>query len=197
MRPSLTFGGRNNKLVPGYDEVHNDNFKLRDKEGQPVLCFRCGKSSLGQREIISCDFCSLKWHLDCLDPPLANPPRRDPQNRPKYSWMCPAHVDQDLLSAGRAGRTHKMRRPKNAKVVDTHLSRGFRNNGMIEIDNEDDKDDQPEPDEDGTVYRVTERSVKLDFIDRVKRYVSTFPHEADSMLTLTQRQRGRDAEAKG
>ena len=85
--------------------------------------------------------------------------------------MCPAHLDQELLIGGRSGRTHRIRRPKNAKVVDASLRRGFRNNGLIEIDNKSDQEDEVGFD-DGTIFRVTERSIKLDFIDRIKRYVS-------------------------
>lgn len=163
---------RNQKIIPGYDELHgNDNFKLKDGKNNIILCFKCGKSSLGHREIISCDYCSLKWHLDCLDPPMANPPVKDALNRPKHAWMCPAHVDQELLTTGYSGRVHKIRRPKNAKIVDTQLRRGFKNNGIIEIENEaGDSDGAMDNDQSGVIYRVSERSVKLDFIDRAKRF---------------------------
>jgi hypothetical protein len=52
--------------------------------------------------------------------------------------------------------------------VDTHLTRGFRNHGMIEIEN-DPSEDELDWDEDGVIYRVTEKSIKLDFIDRVHK----------------------------
>ncbi|MFH4973978.1 hypothetical protein AB6A40_000687 [Gnathostoma spinigerum] len=35
--------------------------------------------------LIRCDFCALCYHIDCLSPPLAVPP--------KDKWMCPAHVE--------------------------------------------------------------------------------------------------------
>ena len=38
-------------------------------------------SRLGQ--LVSCDFCPLVFHLDCLDPPLTTPPAA--------AWMCPLH----------------------------------------------------------------------------------------------------------
>ena len=101
---------------------------------------------------------------------MANPPAL---NRPSHRWMCPAHVDQELLSIGHSGRLHKVRRPKNAKVVNTFLHRGFKNNGIIEIENElSDSENELEVD-DSVVYRVSERGLKLDFIDRVKRQVAT------------------------
>lgn len=168
----------------GYDETP-DLMKLRDSKGNFVLCFRCGKSSLNRREIISCDFCTLQWHLDCLDPPLANPPRKGSGGKPRHSWMCPNHVDHELAALDASatssarlhfhsgnGRTHKVRRPKNAKIVDTGLRRGFINNGLIEIENEpSDEEEFHEREQLGVVYRLPERGIKLDFIDRVKRYL--------------------------
>ncbi|KZF21478.1 hypothetical protein L228DRAFT_239453 [Xylona heveae TC161] len=165
----------------GYEEFP-DLLKLRDSKGKYVLCFRCGKSALNNREIIPCDFCSLQWHLDCLDPPMANPPPKALNGKSKHNWMCPNHVDHELLALdpsvrqnakqGTAGigRMHKVRRPKNARIVDPALRRGFINNGLIEIDNDSsDEDDFHDQEEFGVVYRLPERGVKLDFIDKVKR----------------------------
>jgi hypothetical protein len=62
------------------------------------------------------------------------------------------------------------RRPKIAPVVDTHLRRGHKNNGLIEVENE----EEMEFDEvtiSGVVYRLPERGIKLDFLDKVKQYV--------------------------
>lgn len=102
-----------------------DPFRLKDKNGAPVLCFRCGKSALPENEtfsghssssangretrsqrlslgtlpgqrlwksIVSCDHCSLHWHLDCLDPPVSSMP---PSHK---KWMCPAHVEHIAVS---------------------------------------------------------------------------------------------------
>jgi len=68
-----------------------DPYRTKDKNGQPIFCFKCGTSALGQKKIIACDFCALYWHLDCVHPPLANPPS---QTR---KWMCPAHAEQGLV----------------------------------------------------------------------------------------------------
>ena len=168
----------------GYDEVL-DNFKLKDAKGNCVLCYKCGKSSIGHREIIACDFCTLRWHLDCLDPPLANPPVRGDSSKPKSTWMCPNHIDQDMSAiksdtkatdVPKIGteRVHRIRRPGNARIVDTALRRGFRNNGIIEIENElTDDEEEFEREEFGVIYRLPERGIKLDFIDRIKGYSST------------------------
>lgn len=99
------------------EQEGRDTHRLRDRNGAPVLCFRCGTSALpgglaaaaipsvkrarrasittkpeDWKNIISCDYCSLHWHLDCLDPPL---PTLPPFNK---KWMCPNHVDQILVS---------------------------------------------------------------------------------------------------
>jgi hypothetical protein len=95
--------------------------------------------------------------------------------------MCPAHAPDEIQSLGRGGRVHKLRRPKNAKIVDPQLRRGVKNNGVIEIEN--DPSDGEEEVEDGVIHRVTEKSIKLDFIDRVHRYVQSLAH---LNLSLTQ-----------
>lgn len=159
--------------MPGYDEIQkHDNLRLKDSKNQVILCFRCGLSSLGKREIISCDYCGLHWHLDCLNPPLANAPYRDPQNRAKYRWMCPAHADSMLTTIGLCGRLYKTRRPKNAEIVDTQLRRGFRSNGLVEIEL-DPSDDEMNIDETPKIYRLTETNIRLDFNDRLRKYATT------------------------
>ena len=67
-----------------------------------------------------------------------------------------------------------MRRPRNAKVVETSLQRGHINNGIIEIvdDSDTDEDDGEFIEDDtasGTVFRIPAKGIKLDFIDRVKQ----------------------------
>jgi hypothetical protein len=93
-----------------------DAHRLRDKNGGPVLCFKCGTSALPiglaatapaakrarrsptrvnaeiWKSIVSCDYCNLHWHLDCLDPPL---PTMPPLNK---KWMCPNHAEGVLVS---------------------------------------------------------------------------------------------------
>ncbi|KAI9723435.1 MAG: hypothetical protein M1812_001319 [Candelaria pacifica] len=166
----------------GYEEKL-DYSKLTDAKGNHLLCFKCGASALNHRQIIPCDFCICCWHLECLDPPLANPPRRGGDSKKYIPWMCPNHVEHELLAVDRPirgasgiglanglGGTHRVRRPKNATIVDTSLSRGFINNGLIEIGNDDDGDGAFRDDERyGIVYRLPEKGVKLDFVDKIKR----------------------------
>lgn len=104
-----------------------------------------------------------------MNPPLANPPFRDPQNRAKYRWMCPAHADNLINAAGSAGRLYKTRRPRNARIIDTQLCRGFKSNGIIEIEL-DDSAEESEIDDEPPVFRITEKAIRLDFNDRLRRY---------------------------
>ena len=136
---------------------------------------------MGHREIIPCDYCNLSWHLDCIDPPQAVPPPRRSNNRPRFTWICPNHIDEELANVGptvkkssplqpETARRYKTRRPKDAKIVDIALHRGFKNNGLIEIENEASEDESEiEREVSGIIYRVPEKGLKLDFIDRVKR----------------------------
>src|SRR6267142_117015 len=97
---------------------YRDPYRTKDKNGVPVLCFGCSTSALPGhmsqdtptsetrsrrqnahdtesekwRSIVSCDFCPLHWHLDCLNPPLLSMPPLD------RKWMCPNHVDHTLVS---------------------------------------------------------------------------------------------------
>ncbi|KAH0355658.1 hypothetical protein KCU83_g1886, partial [Aureobasidium melanogenum] len=163
----------------GYEELP-DHFKTKDAKGQAILCYNCSLSSLGRREIITCDQCSAHWHLDCLDPPLANAPYRDHTGRKIRDWLCPLHADHVLRQMEvprladrqfqRERRIH-MRRPRAAKVIDTALNRDFINDGVIEIanDSSDDESEFEEIDVSGVVYRLPEKGIKLDFIDRVRR----------------------------
>lgn len=165
-------------------EDHIDATKLRDTKNNVMLCAQCGGSQLNRQQLIQCDICTEYWHLDCLDPPLANPPPRPSDGKPRHAWVCPRHVAHDLraleniavsdpLSERRARRTHKLRRPKNPKVVDVMLRRGYKNNGIIEVasDSESDDDLYDEKQPDGEVYRLPSRGIKLDFIDKIKGYV--------------------------
>ena len=40
--------------------------------------------------MVSCDFCPLIFHLDCLHPPLTIPPTT--------VWMCPVHPNAKIVS---------------------------------------------------------------------------------------------------
>lgn len=44
------------------------------------------------RPVLSCDYCSLHWHMDCLDPPMTGVPAREKK------WMCPNHIEHVFVS---------------------------------------------------------------------------------------------------
>lgn len=149
-----------------------------------MLCYQCGHSShqIGgaKRAIVTCDHCNQHWHLDCLSPPLANPPALNKDGKKVHDWMCPLHIDQalrqvDVSSLNRAtSRQIHVRKPKNPVVAETALSRGHRNNGIIEVlDDQSDGSDSEfyDHEEDNKVYRLPATGIKLDFIDKIKQYV--------------------------
>lgn len=96
--------------------------------------------------------------------------------------MCPVHIDDMLNGLHGASkvpgigppvtnRAYKVRRPKNPIIRDVSMSRGFVNNGLIEILNEPGfvEGDPIDRDEGGVIYRLPENGIKLDFLHRVKR----------------------------
>ncbi|KAI0005877.1 hypothetical protein BJV74DRAFT_800497 [Russula compacta] len=164
---------------------YRDPYRTKDKNGAPVLCFRCGMSALPRhmsqdsppaekrsrrqsthdteselwRSIVSCDFCPLHWHLDCLSPPLLGMPPLD------RKWMCPNHVDHTLRIKNRIPR-------QNPAVIDV-VRPGQVNNGNIEVldietSSTHDKVAVDEVFINGKRYRVPERIIKLDFWEKVQ-----------------------------
>ncbi|KAL4883446.1 hypothetical protein BJY04DRAFT_184637 [Aspergillus karnatakaensis] len=144
---------------------YDDPFLLRtmDAKGNLIFCTRCGRTTNGVRPIIQCDFCPCAFHMDCVDPPLAVPPTQRPgSDRLHHTWMCPNHTWHDLQYSVTDDEgyeaTKRIRRPKNPRYID------------IEILPEEDKDEEiEEEDFQGVTYRVSEKGVKLNFIERVKR----------------------------
>ena len=145
-----------------------DPFRLRDKLGRPVFCFRCGETASAARRILSCDHCTQHWHMDCIDPPLtALPPLTK-------KWMCPLHASHAY---------RRMRRPKHKmRLVDVSLPRGFKTWGDIEIENDEESEEEREGHKiledgfesdfsiDGTTYRLPEKGIKLDFLEKIHMY---------------------------
>jgi hypothetical protein len=151
--------------------------------------------------MLKCDFCHAHWHLDCLDPPLANPPHISLEASQRDAWRCPRHIEHDLRSgqlyqndlnhldddeemadaAPVARVARKIRKRKDTKIIEPTFSRGMRNNGLIEIINNPDDDTDGEgnyvfgPDDpkdlNAKVFRLPEQGVILDFVSKVKRYV--------------------------
>ncbi|EJD05666.1 uncharacterized protein FOMMEDRAFT_145119 [Fomitiporia mediterranea MF3/22] len=164
-----------------------DPYRLKDNKGAAVICFRCGKSALPDdsglghssnrsrrsstdlsqsdhwKSLVSCDFCPLHWHVDCLEPPLASLP---PINR---KWKCPNHATSSAP---------KMRTPRTSGPPIDITETRQRNNGNIEVINSDIPqrvEEKMAVDEvliNGRKYRVPERIIMLDFWSKVKQQKS-------------------------
>ncbi len=116
---------------------------------------------------------------------MANPPARNWEGKKIHDWMCPLHADQELRKVDASllvpRRKVHVRRPRNPKIVDAALARGFQNNGVIDVQDEESGDDsdaefyeEESPDEpnEPVIHRMPARGIKLDFIDRIKTYVA-------------------------
>ncbi|EPQ58257.1 hypothetical protein GLOTRDRAFT_57044, partial [Gloeophyllum trabeum ATCC 11539] len=181
-----------------------DPYRLKDRNGAPVLCFRCGMSALPDdaaahspavkrarklsgadckagvwKSIVSCDYCDLHFHLDCLDPPLPSMPSFGKK------WMCPNHAEHVIQP--------KRRIPKhNAPPIDISRPNQW-NNGNIEIIQSEPVSAVPKVSVDevminGRRYRVPEKVVVLDFWNKVKNHGQhrrefEIPSTASSPLT--------------
>ncbi|KDN48150.1 hypothetical protein RSAG8_03166, partial [Rhizoctonia solani AG-8 WAC10335] len=155
-----------------------DPYRLRDRHGALVLCCQCGTSASSStmddrthsngdfssrgRPIISCDYCRLHWHMDCLEPPLAVLPANG------RKWMCPNHSAHSMP---------KIRIPKSGSRVVTITKPDQRNNGNIEIVDSEPIQLNPQAMRaayeevriNGQRYRVPEETIVLDFWNKAKR----------------------------
>lgn len=82
--PSKITSRRNSSAKKKPYELDNGMVPLPVK-----LCFECHRSCK-TAPLVSCDYCSLLYHLDCLDPPLAS--------MPTGKWMCPNHPQHYVVS---------------------------------------------------------------------------------------------------
>ncbi|KAB5570511.1 hypothetical protein GE09DRAFT_1217944 [Coniochaeta sp. 2T2.1] len=149
------------------EEEVPDFFRLRDNEGNAILCHQCDKPTADDRAIIPCSVCSLWWHIDCLDPPLAQPPVL-------RTWVCPTH-SEDLLNKlpGARGPAHRHRKVKGAEAITPIYSRGNTNNGYIEVidDLSESEDESGYKDRNtfGKVQRLSGKGLLRDFAYKVRK----------------------------
>ncbi|KAH8289556.1 hypothetical protein KR054_007161 [Drosophila jambulina] len=84
---STTTGNGGHRKCPGNQRRNSKPFEL-DAQGLVPLpaktCFYCSRSCK-RAPLISCDYCPLYYHQDCLDPPLTA--------LPAGLWMCPNHAE--------------------------------------------------------------------------------------------------------
>lgn len=118
--------------------------------------------SASNRPIIPCSMCGLYWHLDCLDPPLANPPINIRQ------WKCPCHVDDLLFKVpGLLAPAHKFRKIKGASAIQPGFGREYINNGYIEVD--EDESGWKDARSYGRTVRLPAQAIMADFMFRVRQ----------------------------
>ncbi|PYH91449.1 PHD finger domain protein [Aspergillus ellipticus CBS 707.79] len=158
--PKINRGGRGTRSGR-YDDPYL--MRTADSKGNMIICTACGRTSNGNRPIIQCDFCPCAFHMDCVDPPLAMPPmQKAGSERRHHNWMCPNHVWHDLAYTVQDEEGYDMvkriRRPKQPRMVDIEV-----------LPDEEDVQRMEDQEEEGVMYRVSERGLKLDFIYRVKR----------------------------
>jgi hypothetical protein len=77
------------------------------------FCFSCNKTCK-RAPLVSCDYCSLYFHQDCLDPPMTA--------LPSGRWMCPNHpqhfIDWNLVSSISATERMKIWDEYGAEPID-------------------------------------------------------------------------------
>lgn len=65
---------------------------VRERLSDQGYCHKCNQSARPPHQLlISCDACSLRWHLDCLPYPIAVYPSAHRQ------WTCPLHLNEQNL----------------------------------------------------------------------------------------------------
>ncbi|KAF8326348.1 uncharacterized protein EI90DRAFT_1942623 [Cantharellus anzutake] len=111
--------------------------------------------------IISCDYCNLHWHLDCLDPPMTVMPP------PLKKWMCPNHADHVMPPR---------RSTKNPRIIEVKHP-GTRNNGNIEIiPSAEDLAKETVPYDEIYInnrrYLIPEKAIRLDFLQKMLLQIS-------------------------
>lgn len=146
-----------------------------------------GASEDGWRSMVSCDFCALHWHLDCLDPPLPSMP---PYNK---KWMCPNHSEKVLVCHifnftidpncsqpinVLVYQPIRRRIPKSNPYPTIDIDRpGQFNNGNIDIIPSESATPVQQPNRmatdevliNGRRYRVPERTIILDFWSKLNK----------------------------
>ena len=130
-----------------------DLFRVKNgDEGDTILCHVCAKSAL-HGPIITCDFCPLSWHLDCLNPPMTHP------LPPTKRWMCPAHAEYLMQKNRKIGRYQHY-----ITLTDPAL----KNDGDIEVVLDEHFPPDPQIDRRRRItYKIPERSIKFKFLQKL------------------------------
>jgi len=165
------------------DDESEDDGIVPDPKTIAEYCSYCQLSNFNdQRELRRCDYrgCEYFLHTDCMIPPLAMGWRfTNTKKTIRLPFYCQNHsttinpVDHPFgLTTAADGITpmlaHKIRRPRNPVLARPDIQRGFRNNGNIEIELEEEKEQVIEL-PDNRTWVIEERVIKTDFIDKIKK----------------------------
>lgn len=86
-----------------YKQESPDSNVTKDKNGKFIQCYHCRKITT-KKLMISCDYCPLHWHMDCLTPPMTG------QSNSAKRWRCPNHVES---------ATKNIRKQRHSEVIST------------------------------------------------------------------------------
>ncbi|PVH14942.1 uncharacterized protein CXQ87_005220 [Candidozyma duobushaemuli] len=115
LKPELSYSKVNGSQIVGFNKNEDlDIDSLYDKNGRPFLCHRCRESGLNRRTMVSCDYCPLYWHLDCLPEPVSS------AKTIGLKWRCPNHIE-NLVPISWSDR----RSFRDCAVVDSGLHSNF------------------------------------------------------------------------
>lgn len=171
----------------------DESKRLEDKNGDIIICCKCLNTAL-QGPMITCDKCQTVWHVDCIDPPVQSIPNR---------WICPNHPEK---------AASLRRRPRKPVIVESNLKRGLKNDGLIEVADEDGeygpvrqipffnvyntssgfaapvikkRAQKVIEGEDGVIYKLPAQAIKLDFIELVhKQREMLYPETKEQRLLV-------------
>lgn len=166
------FGSPYGQCITKLDS-YNPDIHLDQDTGKVLLCYKCGTTRMGtwdnpekSRLIMRCDYCRTPWHLDCIP----HIPRASLKNL-GTNWKCPLHAP-----AAKLGQRER-RLARNQKFTEPSQTCGFKNNGEIDVI----LDEISAPGSKAMVENlkkngefppialIKERSLKLDFMDKVYR----------------------------
>ncbi|CAR26115.1 hypothetical protein ZYGR_0E00970 [Zygosaccharomyces rouxii] len=183
-------------------DCYNPDIHVDQDTGKFLTCYKCRTTKMGtwdspedSRLIMRCDYCKTPWHLDCIP----HAPRASLKNL-GTKWKCPLHAPE-------VTKGNEMRRlSKFQKFIEPTQTCGFKNNGEVDIVLDEitspgskamieaykKKGDFP------PVALLSERSVKLDFMDKVfrakkvqrDRDLKYEEHLIDKLLTSSSQSKG-------
>ncbi|KAI8062801.1 uncharacterized protein B0P05DRAFT_556142 [Gilbertella persicaria] len=131
----------------------NDTVKSRE------ICYYCRQTGF-KKPMIACDYCSLYWHLDCLDPPMASPSTK--------KWRCPHHIENFI-------KPPRQQRHQTDITITQPMPSCTYQNYLEHLIEEEKPSLANNPSEDvimsrqGVVYRLPIKPIQFDFINYVKQ----------------------------